>query len=406
MSRRPPNVLAITMTVFLDILSFGLFIPDLQLRGEKLVNRLALPEGSMTIGLIIGLTLALFSIAQLLTSPILGRMSDRIGRRKILLVTTSMAVLAGLAYTQADSLWILAGARVLMGFAAGNISVAYAYISDVTKPEDRAAAMGKLGIAFGLGFILGPPVGGYLIGLGGESPVLLGLAAAAMALVNFAYVFRFLPESLKLPRDAPSADRIGMAESLRTALRLPGLGYLLILFFAVNFAMSNMESTYFRMAHDVFDLSEFHTALILTEVGVVMAIVQGGFIRPLVAKFGETALVRVGYFLMAPALALMPWAPPWTWALCVAGLLAVGSGLSSPSLSSLISRAAPAAIVGGVFGLTQALGALARIAGPLIGNSLYQRSPWIPYALAGALMLVPIVMALRVRQPVDRAREA
>lgn len=408
MIRRAPSIQAIVLTVFLDILAFGLFIPDLQLRGEVLVGRIGtaadfalvgVTVGKVLPGFLIGLLLALFSIAQLASASILGRLSDRLGRRRILLFTTAISTFAGLAYTQAYSLEVLAVSRVLMGLAAGNIAVAYAYISDVTPKEERAPAMGKLGIAFGLGFIFGPPIGGLLLQIGNDQPMLLGLASAGLGFVNFLYVYYLLPESLTEKREVPEGFRSGGLKSLINAFKIPGFGYLLLLFFVANFAMSNMESTWFRLSDTVFKINKLEASLILMEVGLVMAVVQGGLIRPFVKRFGEVRVLRTGYLLMGPALALMPWMHPWIPALFITAILAIGSGFASPTLSSLISKLAPVAIVGGVFGITQSLGALARIIGPVLGNSLFEVYPWLPYAIAGSLMLVPIVMSQRFKEP-------
>ncbi len=408
MSRRLPYVPAIVLTVFLDILAFGMFIPDIQLRGELLVHALPISAdatvlgvavGKVLPGFLIGLLLALLSIAQLGAASVLGRLSDRVGRRKVLLFTTAMSMVGALVYTQAYSIEVLALSRVLMGLAAGNIAVAYAYISDVTPREDRAPAMGKLGIAFGLGFIFGPPIGGLLLEVGNDLPTLLGLVAAGLGLANFLYVYFLLPESLTERKEAPEKLKVGLWRSLVNAIRTPGFGYLLVLFFVANFAMSNMESTWFRLSVTVFEISKLEASLLLMEVGLVIAVVQGGLIRPLVKRFGEVRLLRAGYLLMAPALALMPWMHPWIPALFIVAVLAAGSGFATPTLSSLISKLAPAAIAGGVFGITHSLGALARIVGPVLGSSLFEIYPWLPYAVAGSLMLAPIVMSQRIGEP-------
>ena len=419
MPRKPSPILAIFLTVLLDLLAFGLVIPDIQLRGDALGAH----------GAVRGLLIATFSIAQLLTAPFLGRLSDRIGRRSILLFTTLLATASMIAYAHATELWIMFVARALSGVAGANIGVAYAYIADVTPREERAKGFGIIGIAFGLGFILGPPVGAFLLsrgysaaqlfardaidgaanlipGLGvsaghvmhayqSPSPAVLGYVAAGLAFVNFLYVYRFLPE----PERHEAQPARGLLPSLRIAFSTPSLGLLMLLFFAANFAFSNLESTYFMLSVHHFGLTQVQGALILTFVGVVSAVMQGYVIRIVAPRYGEVKLIRLAYLCQVPALLLIPFAPPWLPQLAVVLLLGVGAGLAQPSLGSLISQAAPPWMQGGTFGLTQALGALARILGPLAGNAFFDVRPWLPYALASLVMLIPLLGAWRVRDP-------
>ena len=230
--------------------------------------------------------------------------------------------------------------------------------------------MGMVGAAFGLGFILGPPVGALLVQLGpsvpghmvvtnlygsggAHSPAVLGYTAAALALVNFLYVLLILPESLRRDDVGPSAS---VLRNLQIAFQTPALATLLALFFAANFAFSNLESTYFLLTNKSFGLSQLQGAMILGFVGVVSAIIQGGLIRSLTARFGEVNLVRIGFLMQIPTLLLLPFAVPWTPQLATILVLGVGSGIVQPSMGSLISRNAPPAIQGGVFGVDAVVG--------------------------------------------------
>jgi DHA1 family tetracycline resistance protein-like MFS transporter len=391
MPRKPPPVIGIALTVFIDLLSFGLVIPDIQLRGESLGAR----------GAVLGLTIASFSIAQLLTAPFLGRWSDSIGRRKILLVTTSLAILSYLAYAHANTLWIMLAARILMGMAGANLGVAYAYIADVTTPKERGKAMGLIGAAFGLGFIFGPPFGAELVHLGHGAPIVLGYVSASLSALNFAYVYFFLQESLKLGTHKGEETAPTLA-NLARALRAPGLGLLLAMFFATNFGFSNLESTFFRYAEHEFNFSQLNTAMVLGVVGIVSAIMQGGVVRIVMPKFGEVNLLRFAYFCQVPGLALLPFAHPWVPMLLVTIVMGVGGGLAQPSMSSLISRTAPSHMQGGIFGVTQALGAMARTLGPLIGNSLFDVRHWLPYEFGACVVVVPMFAAWRIVDPSAR----
>ncbi|MFN8218886.1 MAG: MFS transporter [Fimbriimonadales bacterium] len=387
MRRRLPPILGIFLTVFIDLLSFGLVIPDIQLRGDAL--------GAT--GIWRGLLIASFSIAQLITAPILGRWSDAIGRRKILLVTCAMAAVSNLLYAHAEVLWMMLAARVVLGVAGANLGVAYAYIADVTKPEDRAKSLGMIGAAFGLGFIFGPPTGAFLIKIGHGHPLVLGYVAATLCVINFLYVLFILEEST--PQANAAEMRRASVKNLVIALGTPGLGFLLALFFINNFGFANLESTYFLLTNKQFGMSQMEGAILLTVVGIVSAFMQGYLIRVVQPKFGEVRLLRFAWMCMVPSLALVPFCPPWIPALLIIMVLGIATGLAQPSLSSLISRSAPATMQGGVFGITQGLGAMARILGPMVGNYLFDVRHWAPYAMAASLTAVPMVGSWRLRQP-------
>ncbi|MCW5936576.1 MAG: MFS transporter [Fimbriimonadaceae bacterium] len=381
-------MVAIWLTVFFDLMSFGLVIPDVQLRAENLGAK----------GAMVGLVIAIYSISQFLFSPYLGSLSDRHGRRVVLLFTSIFSVLAAFAYSFSHSIWIMLGARFLLGLSGASLGVAYAYISDVTAPENRAAAMGKIGMAFGVGFMIGPPLGAYLVTAGGGQPFLLGVVSAAFAFVNLLFVYFFLPHIPPKKRES-AGGLLGEMKAVGQALRTPGLSVLLLMFFVANFAFSNLESTYFRLAKDVYAINQQQTSFVLVYVGLVAAVFQGGMIPRLVAGFGEVKLLRVAYLLQGPALALVPFTPIWIPLLIGALFLGVGNGMAQPSLSSLLSRNAPVTLVGGIFGVQSALGAIARIFGPVLGNQLYEVRPWVPYALAGALMLAPLALAQTIPDP-------
>jgi MFS family permease len=389
---------AIFMTVLLDILSFSLQFPDIQLRGDLLVSQV-LGSGAPALlsGFLVGLGSSIFSIFQFALGPVLGRWSDFVGRRKVLLVTTVLATVSAALYGFADHYYLLLLARALQGIAGANLGVAYAYVSDTSEPENRAKAMGSLGAAFGIGFVIGPPLGALLIEAGGGKPMLMGLTAAALSLVNLIFVWQFLPESLK-PENV-ATEKVHRFEIMKTAFKTPTLGLLLSLFFVANFAFSNLEGTFFLFADQHFHMTRFQGAIILTVVGVTGVIVQGFVVPRLVPKFGEVNLVRTSYILQSPAMAILPWAPPWIPMILACIVLSGASGLGQPNLSSLISRITPANMAGGIFGVTQSLGAIARIFGPLVAIPMLKLAYWLPYTFAGVLLLVPLFGMLKFRQP-------
>lgn len=393
---RPANLFAVFITVFVDLLAFGMVIPDLQLRGRSL--------GAS--GIELGMLLGSFSLAQLLTAPFLGRLSDRIGRRKVLLITTTLSVVAFLFYAHADHFWDILASRILSGIAGANLGVAYAYIADVTTPQDRSKGMGMVGAAFGLGFILGPVAGGLLIAAGHNKPLLLGYTAAALGLINFLYVFFLLPE----PERHQAAVQGTFFGNLKRAFATPNLGLLLAMFFAANLGFTNLESTYFQLlahSHWTFTpaihgndiLAKRYGSYILAYVGLISALMQGFFVRRLTPRFGEVRLLRFAYWVQIPALALVPFAALWGPHLLVLLLLGVASGLLQPSISSLVSRNAPKDMQGSIFGVTQSLGALARVLGPLISNTVFAVQPYLPYVIGASIILFPALAAWKVRSP-------
>lgn len=386
MRSRIKPIVAIFITVFLDLLAFGLVIPDIQLRADKFTNS----------GLMIGLAISLYSIVQFLLNAPVGRASDILGRRPILLVTPLIGAVSALVYGHATTFALLCVARVVQGLAGANLGAAFAYISDSTTPEERGASMGLIGAAFGLGFVFGPPIGSWLITLGGGEPLVLGYVSAGLYVLNFLFVYFFLPESIKERASADEA-KAKPIQQLRTAFSIPGLGGLLALFFVANLAMANLETTFFQVGKYVYGISQQQTTNVLVLVGIVAIITQGFLIKFLMARFGEVRLLRAGYLLAAPSIAAVPWAMPWAPLIIGCICLAFGTSITGPAISSLISKAAPPTMVGGVFGVTQSLGAIARIIGPIVANSLFAVRPWIPYALAGVLMLVPLGAAWRLR---------
>lgn len=382
---------AIFLTVMLDLLAFGMVIPDIQLRGEKLVTSLLGAEGAagQMGGILIGLGLSSYSIVQFIFGPILGRWSDFIGRRPVLIVTTILAVLSSLFYGFATEYWVLLLARCLQGLAGANLGVAYAYVSDSSSADNRSKAMGQLGAAFGIGFLLGPPIGALLVKAGGGGPFVLGVASAGMSLVNLAFVWFFLPESLR--KENVATEKENRFTLMARAFRTPALGLLLTLFFVANYAFSNLESTFFLLAETHYKLDQLHAAFVLVIVGGVSALVQGGIVPIITPRFGEVRILRLSYALQGPALAILPWMMPWGPLIAGTVFLSFASGIGQPSISSLISKATPSNMSGGIFGVTQSLGAIARIVGPLTAIPMLKFRFWLPYTFAAVLLLIPLI---------------
>ncbi|HEY4184952.1 MAG TPA: MFS transporter [Polyangia bacterium] len=388
---RKASLGTIFLTVFLDLLGFGMVIPFL----PGVARHLGASD------LVASLTGSVYSLMQFLLVPVWGRLSDRIGRRPILL-TSIAATAAGMALLGvANSLFLLFAARIFTGIATANIAVAQAYIADVTPPEGRARGMGLIGLAFGLGFIFGPFFGGELarLPLHGHPGALPAFAAAGLSLINLVMATLTLPESLPPERrgTAAAASRHRSSPfdfaSVKRALATPDVGRALTINFLVVFWFAGMEQTFRLFTDDAFHMSDAATGGLFGLVGVVAAIVQGGLIGRLTRRFGEVRLLTIGLAVQAAGFALLgasprlPFGSRTALALsCV--LIAGGSGLVTPSVSSYVSRQAGSDVQGLTLGTLQSLSALARVLGPAVGGLLYQAIAIPAPYFAGALGMV------------------
>jgi multidrug resistance protein len=365
------------LTVFIDLLGFGIVIPFLPMFAHDLGIRAA--------G--IGLILAAYSIAQLVCAPVLGRISDRIGRRPIIMLGLLGSSVGYLIYGFAGSfLWLLVS-RVVHGACAATVPTAQAYIADTTAEHERARGMGMIGAAFGLGFVLGPAIGGVLGHSGLRVPVFF---ASALTFANFLFAVVRLPESHK---PEPGA-RIDFAAAAAPLLALPRelVGHRLARLFGVAFmltlALAGLEATFALMLPAVYGYGAAGVGLLLAYAGFTQALAQGWLLGRVVTRVGEAALIRLG--LAALALGMLPLG---TWRshaglFVMLAMVSLGYGLASPSVASLLSRRTARYQQGEVLGVNQSALSLARIFGPLAGGVVYQLlGPAAPY-VGGAIVAV------------------
>jgi MFS transporter, DHA1 family, tetracycline resistance protein len=407
---KQPNLFPLVFTVFLDLLGFAMFIPDLQLRGEHLATGfLGLPKEAWQVGLMVGLGQSVYSIAQLLTGTWLGRLSDTNGRRMVLLISSALSVVAYVLYAHAHNVFLLYLSRALSGVAAANLGVAYAYVADVTKPEERSSKIGILGAAFGLGFMIGPALGAGLLSLGKDSPALLGYFAAGLSLLNLFLIYRFVGES---NHDRLDSQKGSLVSNISSAIAVKGLGILLLMFFMMNLAFTNLETTFFRLLaakNWIFQIPEdrvkFTGAIILTVVGITGAITQGGLIRLVMPRLGELKTVRIFYCLFIPIFLSIPYYHFYWPGLLGTIMLGIANGLAMPSMSALVSQRSPRDMQGSIMGLTQSLGSLARVIGPLFANFLFQIRPSFPYLYGAALACIPAVLSWVILKPMPREQD-
>ena len=393
-------LLFIFLTVFIDLLGFGIVLPLLPI--YSLEHHASKAE--------IGLLFGSFSAMQFLFAPLWGRLSDRVGRKPILVGGLIGTAGSYLMFAYADSLPLLFASRMLAGFFGANVSTAQAYIADVTTPENRARGMGLIGAAFGLGFMLGPLIGGELTRVSIHAP---GLAAAALSATAAAFGWLKLPEPARV-RGVPASRLFGLAQ-VRHALSDPRLGVLFVLSFFFIASFSAFESmftlygierfpTWFGMPEGV----EPSTANALAAapwagrymgvIGLIAAVIQGGFIRRLVPRYGETTLATAGPAVLAVSLLVIALAPSFWVVIAGCVLMPFGFGINNPSLFGLISRASPADEQGAYLGLNQSVSSLARLCGPVTAGSLFHAfGASAPFLAATAVLSVCALVAYAYR---------
>jgi MFS transporter, DHA1 family, tetracycline resistance protein len=414
---RKPSLLVVFLTVFIDLIGFGIVVPLVPLYSRHYGAN----------GLVIGAIFASFSAMQFVFSPIWGRLSDQHGRRPILLLSTAGAALSYVLFAvgsgienHAAALWALLVSRIFAGICGGNITVAQAYIADITPPENRSKRMALIGVAFGLGFICGPIIGGVsLVGIPGTGfhgfgPTGPGWSAAVLCAANFILAFCILAESLK-PDSSPVARRPRLNQWGHT-LSQPKIGLLILIFFLATFAFSCFETTLALLVNDNFNLGltvdETKPGATVTSLfvfcGIIGVFIQGGAIGRLVKMFGEPKLISLSLFLTGISLILLPFIKgdgqlkwlavlhgtdwPWIKMLLALALLAVGTGLTRPPLFGLLSNLAPANEQGATIGVAQSAGAMARILGPLFAAILYLRIAPLPYVFCGGLSILAALL--------------
>jgi MFS transporter, DHA1 family, tetracycline resistance protein len=372
----PLSPLAIVfVTVFVDLLGFGIIIPLLPFYAERFGG------SAQTVALLS----ASFSAMQFVFMPIWGRLSDRVGRRPILLMGLFGSFASYLVFGVAQSLPLLFVSRMFAGIAGATVSTAQAVIADTTTPENRAKGMGLLGAAFGLGFVFGPAIGGVLSRWGHAAPPLF---AAGLALLNFVAAWFLLPESRPAHVPATAKAARSRIESFKNALTRPTLPTLLLIYVTVVAAFSGFETTFALFSERRFGFTEETIGYFFAYVGVILSVVQGGLVGRAARRFGERRLVTGGLLMLALGLVLIAFSRSVVELFVANGVMTVGMAFNSPALTSLISQRSDPEDQGGILGVSQGLASLARIAGPAWGGYLFDR--WgmtSPYLSSAALIL-------------------
>ena len=378
-------------TLFLDLVSFGIVIP-------------VLPFYATHFGAaawVVTLLSTGYSAAQFLMAPVLGRLSDRHGRRPVMLISIAGSVAAMLTLGFAQALWMVFLARIISGVCNANVSTAHAYVADRVAPAERARYMGMMGTAVGLGFIFGPSIGGLLSRP--DWPELPFLVGAGLSAINWLMAFLWLPESHRPTRaPGPPPPRPSLLRALMQAeFWRAQLGVLVLVTFGFYVAFAAMESTFALYTEAAFRWTAKETGQFFAFIGVIITVVQGFVVGRAVSSFGERRTLMIGLCSLSLGFAFAS-AAPAAWLLPLAGAcIAGGNGLIMPSLNALISRVGNAENQGMNIGLTQSAGALGRILGPALAGGMFELiAPGAPMATASAVALaVCLLTFVLVREP-------
>lgn len=416
------GVFTVWLIIFIDLLGFGIVLPSL----AYYVKLFEVPGWAHSVagtfglemrgGVLVGLIMTAYSLMQFIFAPIWGRLSDKVGRKPILALSTAGFAVTWIMFALAtDFLWLLIS-RALAGVCAANLSTAQAYMADVFPPEKRAKGMGLIGMAFGLGFVFGPAVGGLLT----HDPFLAlfftpgtdtfarahlfmpAFFAAGLSTLSFVLSVTMLRESLSPELRAGLGPRKGKLTELFEALRRPAIRPMLIVYFVVTLGFANLEAMFSQFNADYLQISPSANAWVFVAIGLTLAVVQGGLIGRLTKKLGSPGVLVIGLgglaammFVFGFQKELNPGLAPYLWLVLVAIGIGLFNGLCNPSVLAIISSHARADAQGGTMGFTASAATLGRIAGPITGGIVYDATgPQWPFALGGVLIATGLLILL------------
>ncbi|MCB9027227.1 MAG: MFS transporter [Bdellovibrionaceae bacterium] len=396
-------LLVIFITVFIDLVGFGIIIP--------LSPYLAKSFGADALQ--VGLLMSIYSIMQFAFAPFWGQLSDKLGRRPVILVSLIGASMAHLLFAFGESLTILFIARALAGLFGGNISTAMAYIADITASKNRSKGMAIIGVAFGLGFILGPMIGGFsshwglqigmLPPLGESFPALI---ASLICFLNFALALFILKESLPVESRGHALQRPSRIKMILQYFNRPLLNAVLFTYFLNTLGMANMEASLFLYVKDKFQWSMTDASWGFAYVGVVMVIVQGVFIRRFVPKFGEVKILTLGLILASIGMIGIGLSSEIPFLAVAVTFMAVGSSFINPTSTGTMSLLCDSSEQGAVMGTGQSLSALGRVLGPVLGGWVYRDFGWsYPFYVAGILLAIGYIIIWSKRSLLPDSRK-
>ncbi|HEX3073704.1 MAG TPA: MFS transporter [Ignavibacteriales bacterium] len=380
------SLLIIFLTVFIDLLGFGILIPILPTFASK--NLHVSDFG-------IGTLVAIFSLMQFLFNPVFGKLSDRFGRKRIIMITLCMTGTSYFIFSIAHSYWLLFFSRMLAGLGGSNLGVAQAYIADVTEKHERSKGMGMMGAAFGLGFVLGPLMGGFLSHFG---YAMVGIASGCFSFTAFFFAMFFLKEPPKGRTKAKltlSDLKLFDLKFAARTFRNPGLGLMIGLFFITTFSYANINGTLAILGYKHYGFTDQQNGMLFGVLGIFTILIQGIFIRVMAGKIQERNLIIFGMLSMSVGLSLLPFG--WNFA-SVAGIisiLAIGNAVMQPTALSMVSKYASDTEQGAVLGLNQSMSSLGRVLGPLWGGFSYDFLGYqTPFLTGGIVMFCTAIFCI------------
>ncbi len=351
-----------------------------------------------TTALAVTLLTVIYAAAQFIAAPLLGKLSDRYGRRPILLFSLLGSAVGYFIFGAAGALWVLYLSRLIDGFTGGNVSIANAYITDVSSEKDRTKSLGLIGAAFGLGLIIGPILGGLLSQFSLNAPVYV---AGIFSLVATIVGFFILPESL--PKSKRETENLNLKDlnplsSIGKFITRPILGVFILVFLIFNFIFSGFTISLPIFLINKFNIDPLNVAGILFVSGIVSSLVQGGLIGRLDIRFGDKKLLMAGLIIFSSGLILFFMATKFWMIYPIIGLISIGLGLTTPTLNSMISKIVSPKEIGEVFGVNTSLNSLMTILGPLWAGLVYDYiRPSAPYWMGAILLLVAFILVVRIK---------
>jgi len=367
----PAGYWTIWTTVALDLVGFGIVVPILGRYAERFGAN----------GLQVGLMFASFSIAQMVFAPILGRISDKVGRKPVIVFSLIGTAIGSFVTGAAGALWVLFLGRILDGASGASVAVAQGAVADIAPPEQRARLMGMMGAAFGVGFVVGPALGG-LAALGG--PHVPFYLAGSIAAVNA------VAAMIRLPETKPDTSHITEKHQRGSALS-PALKRFALVGFLSMLGFAGFEATFSIWGQKQFGFTEGSASIVFVFVGVTLVAVQGGLIGPLTEKLGSRKLLRIGLSLVAVGLLLLGITTTWPMLFVALFLLSLGQGVSGPSGGALVAELAPIERRGEAIGYQQSTAAFGRVAGPVMAGALFDHvGISAPFLVSGILILFAV----------------
>lgn len=370
----------IFLTVFIDLLGFGILIPILPTFATRVLH---VDEAA------VGIAIAVYSLVQFFVNPVFGKLSDKYGRRPLIVVSLLLNAAGYMIFAFTDSFVMLMISRVIAGVGGSAIGVAQAYIADVTTKENRSKGMGLIGAAFGLGFVFGPLIGGFLSKYG---YMVTGFGSAGFSFIAFLLTFILLPES-NLNRRNNHTKKLIDIKSAKILFSKRSLAILVVLFFILTFSNACIYGTFALLGYNVYHFSDMQNGYMYAIVGLTSALVQTGLLRLINKSLSEIKIIAFGAVFMTAGLGLMPYGGSFTGLVFVVLLLSLGTGTLQPTLLSMISESAPEAEQGITLGLNQSFSAFARVLGPLWGGFAFEYMGYQFPFLTGAVFTSIILFA-------------